>query len=518
VRHPVKDPALECLIALSAALDLANGLCEDKSLLTAVFAAELAGAMGHDETVRAASFHAGLLRHMGCTAFAASESRIAQDDILLRRRLLLDEGGGATAVLAALVDANPQWLARVSGVLGALRGANGIRDDWTRQACEAAGLLAVGLQLGEPVVRALGEVFECWNGEGAPIGLAAEGISLPARVAQVAHTAVLLGLSDSNQTARARLASESGKRLDPQACRFAFGLLPLLEEPRFAQERLQRIGQAPAFALAVPLRSLATVFGEFTDLQSPFTHGHSRAVETLCREVASLLGADAATQDDLSLAASLHDLGQVCIPTSLWLLPRAWRQAERERARAHAYHTERFLAAAGPLARAARIAGDHHGPRHGVGAGDAGVLPMASRILAAAEIACGLREDRPHRPAHDTAAAAARLRALAAERVLDAQVVEATVSVMGLRARVAGARASRLTEREGDVMRHLALGRSNKEIARLLGISDRTVQTHTLNIYAKLGVKTRAGATLVAARVGLAGGADDHPPDGGFGH
>ena len=53
------------------------------------------------------------------------------------------------------------------------------------------------------------------------------------------------------------------------------------------------------------------------------------------------------------------------------------------------------------------------------------------------------------------------------------------------------------------MLRFVALGRTNKEIAVELGISDRTVQTHTLNVYEKLGVDTRAAAAIVASRAGL---------------
>jgi DNA-binding CsgD family transcriptional regulator len=44
-----------------------------------------------------------------------------------------------------------------------------------------------------------------------------------------------------------------------------------------------------------------------------------------------------------------------------------------------------------------------------------------------------------------------------------------------------------------------------KETARALGISPKTVDNHTQNVYAKIGVKTRGGATLFAIEHGLVG-------------
>ena len=60
-----------------------------------------------------------------------------------------------------------------------------------------------------------------------------------------------------------------------------------------------------------------------------------------------------------------------------------------------------------------------------------------------------------------------------------------------------------LTEREVDVLGLLARGQTNKQVAETLGISPRTVGTHVEHIYAKAGVRTRAGATLFALEHGL---------------
>ena len=60
-----------------------------------------------------------------------------------------------------------------------------------------------------------------------------------------------------------------------------------------------------------------------------------------------------------------------------------------------------------------------------------------------------------------------------------------------------------LTGRETDVLRLMARGLANKEIALSLGIGDKTVKTHVSNILAKLGVQSRTQAALHAARIGL---------------
>lgn len=61
-----------------------------------------------------------------------------------------------------------------------------------------------------------------------------------------------------------------------------------------------------------------------------------------------------------------------------------------------------------------------------------------------------------------------------------------------------------LTERETEVLRHLARGFRNEEIAKRLYISDATVRTHVSNILAKLNLDNRTQAALYALREGLA--------------
>ena len=65
------------------------------------------------------------------------------------------------------------------------------------------------------------------------------------------------------------------------------------------------------------------------------------------------------------------------------------------------------------------------------------------------------------------------------------------------------ARAGDLTERELDVLRHMATGSSNSEIAAALVVSEATVKTHVGSIFAKLGVRDRAGAIVYAYQHGI---------------
>src|SRR6266699_3274501 len=60
-----------------------------------------------------------------------------------------------------------------------------------------------------------------------------------------------------------------------------------------------------------------------------------------------------------------------------------------------------------------------------------------------------------------------------------------------------------LTERETEVLRLLAQGHSNKQIARRLHNTEQTIKSHVSRILSKLGVQSRTQATLYAIRTGL---------------
>jgi response regulator RpfG family c-di-GMP phosphodiesterase len=450
------NETFDSLAALSVILDLANGFTEDKSLLTAVLAQQLAVAQGLDADTRWSALLAALVRHLGCTAFAPVEATLATDDIALRGHLQRSDPRNQGEVVRAILRAN------------------------TRAAPQ--------LELGPAVERALDEVFEQYDGRGAPQGLVGDAISLVGRIAHVAHEAVLVWLDTGVVAARTALLAHPG--LDPVLAWATAQLLDGAPGDFLERHHPEVLALARTRGL-VPLTTLAAAFGDFADLQLPDGVGHSREVARRVTRAAAQLGFTSQETHEVVLAAHLHDLGMVALPTSLWLTPRAFRAGERERAHAHASFTERVLLAAAPLAHVARIAGAHH--QRLDGARDAS-QPRTARLLAAADVWVALQSNRPHRKAlpHHEAIAALR-----AER-LDPTCVEAL-----LNERAAAPARTALTERELEVLRLLSRGLTNKEIAQALDISARTVQHHTIHVYEKLGVDTRAGATLEATAAGL---------------
>ena len=203
-------------------------------------------------------------------------------------------------------------------------------------------------------------------------------------------------------------------------------------------------------------------------------------------------------------AGQVHDVGMVSVPNRVWIKSGQLSPAEWERVRLHAYHTERMLSLAAPLRDAAAIAGRHHERLDGSGYHrglPANLLPLSARVLAVAEVYESMSEDRAWRPAFAPRDAASQLREAVEARRLDARAVDAVLAAAGQprhSGRSTRAWPSGLTDREVDVLKAITRGLGNKQIARELFVSPATVKTHIINVYGKIGVNTRAGATLFA--------------------
>jgi DNA-binding NarL/FixJ family response regulator len=86
---------------------------------------------------------------------------------------------------------------------------------------------------------------------------------------------------------------------------------------------------------------------------------------------------------------------------------------------------------------------------------------------------------------------------LAKQGLLDPECAAAVLEAAGQSgSRVRAAWPAGLTDREVEVIRLVAAGLSNREIAASLSISPRTAEHHVQHIYTKIGVSTRAGAAM----------------------
>lgn len=504
-------PALrlaEVLGALSLATDLANGQPSEHALRTGILAVRLA--QDEPADVRRDVYWAGLLRYLGCSGFAVEEAAYASgDDIGLRASFVRADLGRPTEFIGAVlrdVGRGAPPLQRAKGVLRLLSNPQAPRAHALAQ-CDAAE--HCGRKLGMPagVLQALAHSDERYDGRGFPGGLSGDTLSLPQRYVEIARVAVVFLTLGGVPAARAELNRRAGGHLDPRiVARFADAAPQLcagLEQDSVWDEFL---ASEPGLWLLDEdaLGPLFEAFALMADLKSGYFSGHSPGVAALARAAAQAQGLAQDKADLLGRAALLHDLGRVAVSTGLWDKPGPLTAAEWERVRLHSYYTDRVLRHTPALARYADIAGRAHERLDGSGyhRGEREADTQV-RLLAAADVYQACTEARAYRPARDANGARRVLLEGVAQGRLCRHAVDAVLSAAGqLPARQPNA-ADMLTERELEVLRLLVLGLTNKEIGRQLGISPRTVQHHTIHIYGKSGMKSRAGAALWAVERGL---------------
>ena len=269
------------------------------------------------------------------------------------------------------------------------------------------------------------------------------------------------------------------------------------------------IGAEPALGVRLTgaeFDAALEAIADFADVKSPYTIGHSRGVADLAGEAARVLGLGDQAATLVRRAGLVHDLGRLGVPNTIWDKPGPLSHAETERVRLHPYLTERMLACSPALAPLAAIAVQHHERLDGSGYPrglSGGALSPEGRVLAAADFYHSRTEPRPHRPASTAGEAAAR----AAGRGAGGPAGRRGGRGRAVRGRPPGqppaSRPAGLTSREIEVLRLLARGLSNREIAERLVISRKTAGHHVEHIYAKTGTTNRALASLFAASHGL---------------
>jgi HD-GYP domain-containing protein (c-di-GMP phosphodiesterase class II) len=501
----------ELLASVSLATDLGTGQPLGHALRTCAIATALAEAMGRGPDEVRATHQFALLRFLGCTSDSAETAAEA--------------GGDDRALLAAMA---PAYMGSTREKLGRFVRSIGSDQPLTRRLglvaraladpkgegrslaahCEVAVMLAGRAGLERPVVEALAHAYERWDGKGYPAGLEADAIPLAVRIAVVARDADLA--TRLGDDPREWMRERRGRAYDPSVVDAFERVGPdIVSELDGADEWESALAVEPEPVATVgpdKLDAVLTAFADFADLKSPWIRGHSRGVASLADEAGRLAQFDDAASDGLRRAGLVHDIGRVAVENGIWDKPGPLTTSEWEQVRLHAYYTERILARCSALASLVQPASSHHERLDGSGyhrSLPAEALSRGDRILAAADVFAALTADRPHRSACADDDAVRTLEAEAGDK-LDADAVACVLAAAGERAAPSPARwPADLTDREVQVLRLIARGRSNREVAERLVISPKTVGRHVENLYAKIGVSSRAAAAVFAMEHGL---------------
>lgn len=514
VDKPRSDGGLrlaELLAAVSLATDLAHDVPAESALRDALLSVHLARLAGWTEADVSDVYYLALLYHMGCTGAVAAQSRLGGgDDITVRRWMSEPDYDDRPELMRiAVTKLAPRW-GPAHFVEGIVAFATAGRDlpEALANVAEAAARLSQRLGASPRVTESLSHSYGRWDGKIFPLLPSGDGLSATARLVHLVHVAQMYHQVGGVEVADGVVRQRSGTEFDPELSRLwlenSHDLLGTLSTDSVWDQLLGAEPQPNRHVGTAHLDEVSGALADFVDLASPFTHGHSTRVARLAESAAGNAGLGAEDVATVRRAAQVHDLGMVSVPNRVWIKRGPLNPSEWERVRLHAYHTQRILSLAAPLRAPATIAGLHHERLDGSGYHrglSANALPLSARLLAVAEVYQSMSEDRAWRPALKPAEATRQLREQVSARRLDARAVDAVLLAAG-QPRAAG-RSSRawpagLTDREVDVLRAITRGRANKQIARELHVSEATVHTHVINLYSKIGVNTRSGATLFA--------------------
>jgi HD-GYP domain-containing protein (c-di-GMP phosphodiesterase class II)/DNA-binding CsgD family transcriptional regulator len=496
----------EVLGRLSLAFDIANDYPHGKAVRSTVLAVELGRRAGASNDELRDAYWVTLLGYLGVTGFAHEQGLIGTgDDRALRGAMSMFSVeapfSSALEVLRRIAPgaALPRRVHALASVLSDRKHI----DQFHHTLCDASTQLTEIVGAGSRIMDALGQLCERWDGHGAPSQVEGEDMALPMRLHQIAHIVEIAEHRDGREAAAAVVRRRAGRHFDPRLATILLDeqgpLFDAIHDPRIFERFLALEPEPIEWADERRIDNVARALAIFTDLKSPIFMVHSTGVAALAERAAEQLGLAADETRSLRLAGLLHDIGRVSVPNSIWTHPGPLDWGAWERVRLHPYYTGRILGPIEALAAMADIATAAHERLDGSGYPQhrkAQSLSLPARVLAAADVAFAMSEDRPHRPALTSAAVARELAAEVTAGRLDARAVDAVLAVLGLPNRAEPAATYGLSERELEVSRLLARGKSNKEIGAVLHISPRTVQIHVARIFDKLGVRSRAGAAI----------------------
>lgn len=502
----------EVIASLCLATDLGMGFPFEHGLTATLTTMRLCDALGVDLETAKVTYYVSLLMYSGCTV--DGEERAAVFAQSRTRHHTHRQHGSQLESLIGIARALPSPDAslprRAFQIATGLPRARSFAQRHFVAFCEVAGMLAERLGLPDEISELFPYLSERWDGASILRRAEGEQVPLPVRITQVGRDATYQRLMGDDDHVVATIRDRSGHAFDPAVVDAflanAGDVLGPTEPERSVMAAVLAAEPGPALMLRDgEVDRALSAMGAFSDTASPYLTGHSVGVADLACRAARLVGMEKDEATAVRRAGYLHDLGRVAVEPGVWAKDGPLSADEWEQVRLHPYHTERVLVRSPFLTPYAAIACAHHerldasGYHRGVGAA---TLPRSARLLAAADAFRCKTEPRPYREALSPEEATEVLVARAEAGGLDPEMVMAVAEAAG-QDRPQVARPAGLTEREVEVLGLLAHGRATKQIAAALGIAPKTADRHIQNIYAKIGVSSRAAATLYAAENGL---------------
>ncbi len=184
-----------------------------------------------------------------------------------------------------------------------------------------------------------------------------------------------------------------------------YGIYHDISRRKEAERLLQRSFleiQEQLFALKRSWNQTIHILASIVEARDPYTAGHQKKVAHLAGEIASKMGLPEEQVDHVILAALVHDIGKIEVPSEILSKPAILNPLERQLIQSHPETGSRILSGLQTPWPLAEIVFQHHERLDGSGyprglAGEA-ILPEA-RIIAVADVVEAMTSHRPYRPA-----------------------------------------------------------------------------------------------------------------------
>jgi HD-GYP domain-containing protein (c-di-GMP phosphodiesterase class II) len=508
------------LCSLSFATGLGLGERMEHGLNSAYLGLRLADALNLPNEEREAIFYGALLKDAGCTACSAAFSAFFPDDELVPRLdfMLVDptQLNSMIAWLSRNVPLDSHFPTRIARMVSFVGQCWSVMKEGMRGSCEIGELFARRLGFPEYVQRTLRFHLERWDGKGLAYGLKGSAIPLAARMLHAIVTLELAYGFGGPAAARALAREQRGARFDPEVVDV---FLKLEERADFWQPLEHESAESVILAMqpatsadrtmADQIEAVCEALADLVDIKTAESRNHSWIVAEVAAGMGRYLGLGGPEQTRLRRAALVHDLGNVAIP--LRILEKGDRRSasEWEYYRLHSYYTQRVLERIEPFRELAPAAAATHEWINGQGyhrqlIGEQ--IPLHGRILAVADTYAHLTQQQGNQIDPDETLR--KMRPLVGTQFdgscYDALAASLTNAPCVKRTAPERRQLGELTEREAEVLRLLAQGQSNPQIAKALVISRKTVEHHLEHIYNKIGVTCRTSAVVYAVQQGIA--------------
>jgi len=502
----------ELLAAISLAIDLGLGQPMEHMLRSSLIATRIAERMGLDAQQLATVYYANLVGWIGCHADSHELSALFGDDIAFRADTYGVDMTGLPFLRLMIGHVGrglPGWERGIRSAAFLLTARNQVAQ-LINSHCTSAGVLSDRMGLDSQVSEALAYVFERWDGRGMPKGARGEGIPIEIHIVHLADVVEVHLRTGGAERAVAVVRSRRGTQFSPAVAevfeRDADAIVDGLLDMDVWAAALAQAPDRDRTLHGDEVDELLRAIADFVDLKCPSSPGYSRGVADLVAAASRRLRMPMADTTSLYRAGLVHGLGRLGVSNQIWEKRGPLSTAEWERLRMYPYLTGRILSRVGGLESVVSVATKHEErvdgsgfPRGLVGA----ELSVQDRLLAAAVAYCRLLESSPQRPALAPDGVADELRREVRAGRLDAEAVEAVLGAAGHRVSRTASWSGGLTVREVEVLRLVAQGRSNREIAAELFIAEKTARNHVERVYGKLGVNNRTQASLAAIDRGL---------------